>query len=141
MSGFSHIVLNVADLEKSCAFYLEALAPLKFVRADSEPREFIRLTNGRDAVIVLSAVEDRFKDWKYHRKGVGLGHLALAVDSKDVLDQMENHIRRTGISILGEGRIWMGYRRGYDSFFFEDPDRILIEIVCHDSFYFSAAVE
>jgi len=137
MSGFSHIQLNVSDLEASCVFYLKALAPLGFARADSEPGEFIRITNGRDAVIVLGSVEDRFRQWKYHRKGIGLGHFALAVDSRELLDLMEVHIRQAGIPILGEGRTWMEYRHGYDSFFFEDPDRILIEIVYHDAFYFS----
>lgn len=141
MSGFSHIELNVSDLEKSCAFYLKALAPLGFVRADSEPGEFIRITNGRDAVIVLAVVEDRFRGRGYHRKGIGLGHFALAVESRKLLDLMEVHIQAMGIPILGEGRIWMEYRGGYGSFFFEDPDRILIEIVHHDPFYFSPEVE
>lgn len=140
MNGFSHIELNVWDLEKSCAFYLKALAPLGFVRADGEPGESVRITNGRNAAIILSAVEERFRDRLYHRKAVGLGHIAIAADSKQMLDQMEMHIRESEIRILGEGRTWMAYRRGYDSFFFEDPDRILIEIVHHDPFYFSSDI-
>lgn len=141
MTGFSHIELNVLDLEKSCAFYLKALAPLGFARADGEPGEFVRITNGRNAVIILSAVEERFRDRQYHRKAVGLGHIAIAAGSKEMLDQMEMHIRDSEIPILGEGRTSMAYRRGYDSFFFEDPDRILIEVVHHDPFYFSLEVK
>lgn len=139
MSGFSHIELIVSDLEVSSSFYLKALAPLGFVRADSEPGMFIRLTNGRDASIELSTVDDRFKGREYNRGAVGLGHLALAVESKELLDMMESHLNELNIPITVG--LSMAYRGGYDCFYFEDPDQMYIEIVHHNKLYFAPQEE
>lgn len=134
---FSHIELNVLDLETSLEFYLKTLSPLGFRLADKENGEFARLTNGKDFVIALSSTEERFQDLKYHRKARGLGHFAISVPTNKCVDEMEKHLLSLNIKPLGEGKIELGYRRGYYCVLFEDPDRIMIEIVCHDPFYFS----
>jgi catechol 2,3-dioxygenase-like lactoylglutathione lyase family enzyme len=133
---FSHIELNVSDLAVSVEFYLSVLAPLGFRRADGSS-EYVRLSNGRDAVITLCPVEDAYRERGYHRKAVGLGHIAFAVESKDMVDKMDRHLSDLGVPMLGDGKVELGYRRGYYTLSFEDPDRIMIEIVCHDPFYFS----
>jgi len=137
MSGFSHIVLNVQHLERSRRFYLDVLAPLGFVEADSAENEYVRLTNARDAVLVLSQVEDRHAHRSYHRKGVGLEHFAIALPSRDAVDSMERHLATLKIPLLGEGKVEMGYRKGYYCLLFEDPDRIMVELVHHHEHYFS----
>lgn len=136
--GFSHIEFTVSNMEQSTLFYLKALEPLGFTVADSEPGEYTRLTNGCDAVIVLCPVEDRFRERAYHRKAVGLHHIAFVVPTVKALDQIEQHLHSIGVPLRGDGRTRSEYRGGYDSFFIEDPDRILFEFVCHDSRYFSA---
>ncbi len=138
MSFFSHIQLNVTDLSVSTDFYLKVLSPLGFTAADGHESEYMRITNGTNLVIVLCPVDDRFRNIKYHRKAVGLGHLAISVPSKRVVDEMELHLESCGIDLLGDGKTELGYRRGYYCLLFEDPDRIMIEIVCHDTFYYSA---
>lgn len=134
---FSHVELNVSDLETSERFYLSALSPLGFSKADSAEGEYVRLTNGRDAVIVLCPVEDRFRHLVYHRKGVGLSHFALAVGSRSDVDKVERHLEQLGVPLLGDSRVELGYRRGYYCLVIEDPDRIMVEIVYHDPHYFS----
>ena len=135
--SFSHIVLTVSDLNLSQTFYENVLSPLGFSVADFQPKNYYRITNGRDMVIVLSQVEQKYSDIAYHRKGVGLNHFAICVDSKDAVDTFEKHLKTSGIKILGDGKSYMDYRKGYYSLLFEDPDRIMIEIVWHDNFYFS----
>jgi len=124
-------------METSKRFYLRALAPLGFCEADSAAGEYTRLTNGTDMVIVLCPTELKHRNSTYHRKATGLGHFAIAVSSNIVVDEMERHILSLKIPILGEGKVELGYRRGYYCILFEDPDRIMIEIVSHDPFYFS----
>ncbi len=85
----------------------------------------------------MSSGTEAYKERAYHRKAVGLGHIAIAVESSDVVDQMERHLCTLGIRMLGDGKVKLDYRRGYYTLAFEDPDRIMIEIVCHDPFYFS----
>ena len=89
---FSHIELNVLDLETSLEFYLKTLSPLGFRLADKENGEFARLTNGKDFVIALSSTEERFQDLKYHRKARGLGHFAISVPTNKCVDEMEKHL-------------------------------------------------
>jgi catechol 2,3-dioxygenase-like lactoylglutathione lyase family enzyme len=133
---FSHIELNVSDLRKSVAFYLSTLSRLGFQKAD-EGEGYVRISNGRDAVITLCPVGDTYRDHAYHRKGVGLGHFAISVESREVVDGMAEHLATLGIALLGDGKVELGYRRGYYTIAFEDTDRIMIEIVHHDPHYFS----
>lgn len=135
--GFSHLVLNVRDLSISVSFYQSVLAPLGFVVADGEELQYCRLTNGLDMVIVLNQVEVNHAHRPYHRKGTGLNHFAICVSSRDDVDAYHSHLSSLGVPLLGGGTHEMDYRRGYYSLLFEDPDRIMIEVVWHDSFYFS----
>jgi hypothetical protein len=50
---------------------------------------------------------------------------------------MERHLAAIGVPLLGDGKTETGYRRGYYCLLFEDPDRIMVEVVHHDSHYFS----
>ena len=134
---YSHIELNVSDLDASVRFYLSALAPLGFQKADEEKGEYARLSDGRSSVIVLCPVSANHEHALYHRKAVGLGHFALVAESRDIVDQMAEHLTAIGVPLLGDGKVELDYRRGYFSLAFEDPDRIMIEIVHHDPFYFS----
>jgi hypothetical protein len=59
------------------------------------------------------------------------------VEAREVVDQMSSHLAGLGILLLGDGKVDTGYRRGYYTLAFEDPDRIMIEIVYHDPYYFS----
>ena len=137
VSAFSHALLNVSDFTRSKDFYAKVLAPLGICEADSCDGEYVRLTNGHNLVIVLCPTEDKYNEYYYHRKGTGLGHFAISVSSKEIVDKFEIHLKGLGIKTLGEGKTELGYRKGYYCLLFEDPDRIMIEIVCHDPHYFS----
>jgi len=69
----SHVELNVLDLDGSVRFYLSALRPLGFREADGRDGEYARLSNGVDMVITICAVENTYREYVYHRKGVDLG--------------------------------------------------------------------
>jgi len=132
----SHIELNVSDLDRSVRFYLSALAPLGFQKADAS-EDYARISNGRDAVITLCPVRDVHRHRVHHRRAIGLAHLALAVDTPTLVDEMARHLSALSIPLLGAGKVELGYRRGYYTLAFEDPDRIMIEVVHHDPHYFS----
>jgi len=126
----------VTDLAASRDFYLSALAPLNFVEAEDSGAHFVRLTNGTDMVIVLAPVEARFQERGYHRKSVGMNHFAISVDRKEDVDAMSVYLQQMRIPLLGSGTFETTYRGGYCGLMFEDPDRIMIEIVHHHSHYF-----
>jgi catechol 2,3-dioxygenase-like lactoylglutathione lyase family enzyme len=135
----SHIEINVTELEISVLFYISALEPLGFQRADFVTGNYARISNNKDTVIVLCQTEERFlcAAPAYHRKRVGLSHFALAVDTQELVDQMAYHLSTIGVPLLGQGKCEIAYRGGYYTLSFEDPDRIMIEIVCHMPSYFA----
>jgi len=133
----SHVQLNVSNLDGSVRFYLSALAPLGFRKADEAEGKYVRLTNGVDVVIILCPVGNPYRHYLYHRKGVGLGHIAINVDSRQMVDLMAAHLGAIGVPLLGQGKAEFAYRRGYYTLAFEDLDRIMIEIVHTNPYYYS----
>ena len=82
-----------------------------------------------DTYFVIMQAEDRFKSSPYHRKNVGLNHLAFyARDAADV-DSMTKELQGRGTVILyPERHPYAGGENCY-AVFFEDPDRIKVEFV------------
>jgi catechol 2,3-dioxygenase-like lactoylglutathione lyase family enzyme len=130
----------VTDLDVSARFYESALEPLGFSRADAEPGRYVRISNGSDAVIVLAQTEPRHLKGAaaYHRGHVGLAHFALAASSRTLVDRMEQHLASIGVPLLGRGKCDIGYRGEYYTLAFEDPDRVMIEVVWHVPAYFTS---
>lgn len=137
----SHVVLVVSEMEASEAFYLALLGPLGFSKADAVPGQYTRLTNSSDAVLVLTPLEDAYASFTHHRRGVGVNHLAFRAPSPAVLDEVVEAMRGRDVHPLGEGRVDTGYRGRYDTVSFEDPDRIMIEVVCHGEGYYEPTTE
>ena len=128
-------------MQASEAFYLALLRPLGFRKADAVVGQYTRLTNGADAVLVLSPLEDAYAGLAHHRRGVGMNHLAFRAPSQAALDEIVEAMRERGVRPLGEGRVETGYRGLYDTVAFEDPDRIMVEVVCHGEGYFEATTD
>lgn len=138
---FSHIALMVSCQRTSRDFYLAALGPLGFAVADELPRSYARISNGTDTVIVLSEAVQPFASHGYHRKRIGIHHVALAVESRATIDAMAAHLEALRIPLAGLGRVELGYRGDYYCLLFEDPDRILIELAYHGPAYFELLPE
>ena len=122
----SHIEINVSDYTKSILFYDMILHPLGWNR--------FLCTNDCTAYcdgflkLILSPTENQFKDAGFHRKRVGLNHLALYAHTKNEVDFFyEEILKKNNIPSL--------YQEGpegddnYYSVLFEDPDRMKLEVV------------
>lgn len=131
-SNLSHIELNVGDYRKSIIFYDHILKPLgwdRFICAKSHTvycDGFIKL--------ILSPAEETYLKEGFHRKRIGLNHLAFYAKSKlDVDNFYNNTLKANGIPSL--------YQEGADgtddyySVLFEDPDRMKIEVVFAPNYY------
>ncbi len=82
-----------------------------------------------DTYIVLVQVEERYKDIPYHRCGAGLNHLAFNGESRAFVDEMTTKLREKGVNVLYEDRHPYAAGEDYYAVFFEDPDRMKVEIV------------
>lgn len=122
----SHIELYVSDYSKSIRFYDSILIPLGWSRLVCQKSHTV-FSDGH-MKIVLGPVEEKYLSPPYHRKRVGLNHLAFYAPTKKFVDDyIESVLMPNAIKCLYENE-----SKGdetYYSVFFEDPDRIKIEIV------------
>jgi len=125
-SRISHIELNVSNYLKSIRFYDRILPILGWSRL-SCTREFTSFSDGVSKII-LSPVADNHSSPAFHRKRVGLNHLALKASSRAEVDAFYR-------DVLLPNQIPTLYSEGatgddeYYALYFEDPDRVKIELV------------
>ena len=122
--SLEHLDIYVSDLARSGAFWGAFLKDLGY-------HEFAKSatgwswTNGESTVFLLQA-EQEYLDPPYHRKRVGMNHLAFAVSQASQVDALADRLRERKVPLLYGGP--RAGRRTY-AVFFEDPDRIKIEVV------------
>lgn len=122
-----HVELYVSDLNRSKELWGWLLPLLGY-------REYQVWEHGVSYIldstyIVFVQTEKRFQDTPYHRCRTGLNHLAFHATSRAEVDSITAELRARGVTILYEER--HPHAGGADSYalFFEDPDRIKVELV------------
>ena len=84
-----------------------------------------------ETYIVFVQTQERFLDIPYHRCRVGLNHLAFHGDGREFVNELTEELREKGVKILYEYRHPYAGGPNYYAVFFEDPDRIKVEITAH----------
>jgi catechol 2,3-dioxygenase-like lactoylglutathione lyase family enzyme len=124
--GLCHLALNVADVARSEAFYVGLLGFTVEWRPDPDN---LYLRRGADN-LALHRHQPRDPDDEaafQRRLGQHLAHLGMAVLGADDVDAWANHVR-PHVKILSEPRT---HRDGARSFYFEDPDGNVVQILHH----------
>ena len=123
-----HVEIYVSDLNKTIAFW-EWLLTKKFSYIISQRWEFGISFLYSDTYIVFVQTEKGYLDKPFNRKNTGLNHLAFHCSSKEFVDNLTGELHEKGINILyGDKHPYAG-GENYYAVFFEDPDRIKIEVV------------
>jgi catechol 2,3-dioxygenase-like lactoylglutathione lyase family enzyme len=125
-TNLSHVEINVGDYAKSIRFYDTVLIPLGWERFVCSKTHTVYCDGFMK--LILSPSEEKFRKDGFHRKRIGLNHLAFYAQSKANVDAyFRDVLKASGIPSL--------YQDGADgnddyySILFEDPDRMKIEIV------------
>lgn len=127
----SHVELSVLNYAESIRFYDLILLSLGWEKLVSRT-DHTTYTDGT-LKIILCPVDDAYKQFGYHRKRIGLNHLALYAETKEFVDEFYKEI-------LVKNDIETLYQKGaagdnnYYSLFIEDPDRMKLELV-YSPFY------
>lgn len=131
-SKLSHVYLYVSDLDKSYKFYKELLELLDYKEVVKEDWGFAFVNDGTS--IWFEKAREGHIEKGYHRKRVGLNHLAFKLDSKEAVDEFtKQFVEKNNINTLyGTPKLFPEYTKSYYAVFFEDPDRIKLEVVYHD---------
>jgi catechol 2,3-dioxygenase-like lactoylglutathione lyase family enzyme len=122
-----HVEIYVSDLARSKAFWGWLLPYLGYREYQSWDKGISYLLDS--TYIVFVQTEERFQNVSYHRCRTGLNHLAFHASSVEEVDKLTELLRARGMTILYEEK--HPHAGGPDSYavFFEDPDRIKVEIV------------
>lgn len=81
-----------------------------------------------DTYIVFVQAEERFLDIPYHRRRVGLNHLAFHAGSRKQVDDMTSKLIEKGVHILYSDKHPFAGGDHHYAVYFEDPDRIKVEL-------------
>jgi catechol 2,3-dioxygenase-like lactoylglutathione lyase family enzyme len=125
-----HVELNVASLERSVQFWSWLLADLGYSRYQ-EWDKGVSFKKG-STYLVLVQTDAPFLDPPYHRRRAGLNHLAFHARSREHVDDVAAELRRRGIPLLYPERHPYAGGSNHYAVFFEDPDRIKVELVAPD---------
>jgi glyoxylase I family protein len=123
-----HLQINVRDADASLPFYRALLGYLEY-RVTYEQAGVLGMSNDTtDFWLIATAAERRRR--APHRKNPGLNHVALRVPARADVDRFHDEfLKPRSIPVLyGGPREYPEYRPGYYAVFFEDPDRLKLEV-------------
>ncbi|MBZ0203410.1 MAG: VOC family protein [Ignavibacteria bacterium] len=123
-----HVEIYVSDLDKTIAFWHWLLTE-KFNYVVSQKWDSgISFLLG-DTYIVFVQTEEKYLEFPYNRKNTGLNHLAFHCNSKEFIEELTLELREKGVNILYPDKHPYAGGKDYFAVFFEDPDRIKVEVV------------
>jgi catechol 2,3-dioxygenase-like lactoylglutathione lyase family enzyme len=122
-----HVQINVAD-PGAIPFYRALFAFLEYrVMVDTD--DVLGVSNGTTDFWMMATPPAR-RAARLHRKNPGINHVCFGVRERSDVDRfVADFMRPRGIATLyGSPREFPEYRPGYYAVFFEDPDRLKIEV-------------
>ena len=122
-----HVEVNVSNLGKSRKFWGWFLERLGY-------RQYQKWKNGISwklglTYIVFVQTRRKYLKTPYHRSATGLNHLAFHARSRKEVDQVTEELRARGTRILYEDVHPFAGGRSHCAVFFEDPDRMKVELI------------
>ncbi len=125
--GLHHIEINVQNLDKTKDFYEWLLPELGFSLFQEWEKGFSYKMESLYLVFVQT--ENSYNDIPFHRKRPGLNHLAFWAKSRAQIEHLRVQLKKKNISFLYEDKFPFAGGENHYALFFEDPDRLKIEIV------------
>jgi glyoxylase I family protein len=123
-----HVQINVGDAATSLPFYRALFTYLEY-KTVMDTGDLLGVSNGTTDFWLIEMSRER-RDETFHRKNTGLNHLAFGVRSRADVDRfVAEFMKPRGVAPLYDSpREYPEYRAGYYAVFFEDPDRLKVEV-------------
>jgi catechol 2,3-dioxygenase-like lactoylglutathione lyase family enzyme len=133
-SFLDHITINISNPKLSLPFYKDLLLYFDYrIIRDDEHHIAGRKAGSPD--FWVKATEEKYLANKFYRKNIGINHFAFHVPRKEDVDRFcKEFLQERGIKTLySSPKSFPKYTKDYYAVYFEDPDRIKLE-VCAFSF-------
>ena len=127
MGSLHHVEIYVSNLKRSADFWGWFLSELGYT--PYQEWEEGRSWKSGDTYLVFVQAREKHLDVPYHRCRVGLNHVAFHADSREQVDELTAKVRAKGMHVLYEERHPYAGGESCYALFFEDPDRIKVEVV------------
>jgi len=118
--GLRHVALNVRDVKKSVEFYSTVLG-MKLEWMPDEDNAY--LTSGQDNLALHKLPPDAEPG-----KVQTVHHIGFVVKRPENVDEWAERLKSYGVSLAQELKT---HRDGARSFYFFDPDGLLIQLIYH----------
>ena len=118
--GLRHVALNVRDIPKSVEFYSNVLG-MKLEWMPDDDNAY--LTSGQDNLALHKLTAN-----VQPRSVQTLHHIGFVVKHPENVDEWAEKVRSRGIPLAQEPKT---HRDGARSFYFYDPDGVLIQLIYH----------
>jgi lactoylglutathione lyase len=119
-----HVGLNVTNLERSTAFYSQALQ-LERLGGEREGENRYAFL-GRQGKLVLTLWQQ--SDGRFDGRRPGLHHLSFEVADMTAVARAEARVRALGARLIYDGIVPHAEGRASGGIFFEDPDGTRLEV-------------
>ncbi len=123
-----HIEVYVSDLKKSIEFWEWFLTEKFSYKIHQQWEKGISFKLGETYIVFVQTEKGHLAS-TYHRKNTGLNHLAFHCDSNQFVDNLTNELKERNFTILYPEKHPFAGGENYYAVFFEDPDRIKVEVV------------
>jgi len=123
-----HLQINVKNPEISFPFYKNFFKYFEY-EIIADHKDCLGVSNGTTDFWIM-AIEEKYKDNSYHRKNTGINHLCFRIGSKEEVDKFYNEFLKPKniLALYETPKLFPKYAPDYYAVFFEDPDRIKLEI-------------
>jgi catechol 2,3-dioxygenase-like lactoylglutathione lyase family enzyme len=122
-----HVEIYVSDLERSVSFWTPFMAKLGY-EAERWSGGMNYIIEGEAYFCFLQAPKEHVGAG-YHRKRVGLNHLAFKASSRSHVDEIAAWVKAGGFNTLYPEKYPYAGGPDYYALYCEDPDRIKVEVV------------
>lgn len=122
-----HVEIYVADLATSLSFWEPFLTRLGYVESQRWG-EGVSYALGQTYLVFVQASATHLAAG-YHRKRVGLNHLAFHAASRTQVDEVTAWASASGFNVLYQERHPFAGGAHYYALYCEDPDKIKVELV------------
>jgi catechol 2,3-dioxygenase-like lactoylglutathione lyase family enzyme len=125
VKGIDHLVIRVADFERSKTFYDSVLGFLGFERK-YEYDKAAGWSNG-DTMFWIGEADREGKKHKYRLGDIGFHHYAFELSARKDVDDLNQHLHMIGAKVVDPPADYPEYGEGYYAVFFLDPDGLKLE--------------